>query len=65
MEELEGVDHQLLRYIIGAQAKVPIQFLYLETGTITLTDTVCIRRMIYLQNILQRKEYVCLKKGIQ
>ena len=62
MEELEGVDHQLLRYIVGAHAKVPIEFLYLETGVITLTDTVRIRRMLYLQNILQRKDGELIKR---
>ena len=62
IEELEVVDHQLLRHIVGAHAKVPIEFLYLETGLIPLTDTVRIRRMLFLQNILKRTDNELIKR---
>ena len=62
IEELEVVDHQLLRHIVGAHAKVPIEFLYLETGLILLTDTVRIRRMLFLQNILKRTDNELIKR---
>ena len=36
IEELEVVDHQLMRHIIGAHAKTTVEFMYLETATIPL-----------------------------
>ena len=53
---LNKIDHILLRSIVGAHSKAPIEQLYLETASINLTQTLSIRRMIYLQTILQRPE---------
>ena len=54
--DLNKIDHILLRLILGSHAKAPIEQLYLETASISLTDTIIIRRLIYLQTILQRPE---------
>ena len=53
-EELEVIDQQLMRHIIGAHSKPPTEFLYLETATVPLKYVISCRRMIYLKNILQR-----------
>ena len=46
---LSIVDNQILRYIIGAHAKTPTEFLFLETSALPLSLIVSSRRMIYLQ----------------
>jgi hypothetical protein len=56
IKELETVDHAVMRHIIGAQAKVPIEFLYLESGTMQLSKVISLRRIMYLQNILKRPD---------
>ena len=52
----------LLRSIVGAQAKVPIEQLYLETASLTPTQIISIRRMIYLQTILKRPNSELIRK---
>ena len=37
IEDLEVMDRSLLRYITGAHAKTQNEFLYLETGALTLS----------------------------
>ena len=59
---LSTVDNQILRYIIGAHAKTPTEFLFLETAATPISFIVASRRMIYLQNILQRDENELLKR---
>ena len=54
--DLNKMDHILLREILGAQAKVPIEQLYLETATLPIDKIISMRRMIYLQNILQGRK---------
>ena len=46
----------MLRIILGSHAKAPIEQLYLKTASISLTDSIIIRRLIYLQTILQKPE---------
>ena len=53
---LNKMDHILLRSIIGAHSKVPVEQLYLETASLNITQTISLRRKIYLQTILQRSE---------
>jgi hypothetical protein len=62
IEELETVDHAVMRHIIGAHAKVPTEFLYLETGTLQLSKVVSMRRMMYLQNIVKRQDNELVKR---
>ena len=60
--KLENVDHQLLRFIISGHAKVPVEFLYLETGTIPLRLVISSRRLNYLKNIVDRNDKELVKR---
>ena len=53
---LESVDEHLLRLLVGAHSKTPLEFLYLETGAIPIRFIMACRRMIYLQTILKRSD---------
>ena len=52
LNELEVIDHKILKLIIGAQAKVPTEMLYLETSEIPIKNVVSVRRLMYYQTIL-------------
>ena len=54
--DFNKIDHILLRSIVGSQSKAPVEQLYLETGSVNISQTISIRRMTYLQSILQRSE---------
>ena len=54
IQELEKIDHMILRSITGAQSKVPIEFLYLETSSQTVSNVISVRRLSYLQVLLKR-----------
>ena len=62
LEILIKIDHQILQYICGSHAKTPVEFLYMETGTLPIPFIVSCRRMIYLQVILKRDENELLKR---
>ena len=62
LKDLEVIDHQILRAITGAQAKVPTEMLYLETGQVTIKSVISARRLLYLHNILQRHESELIRK---
>ena len=49
--QIELVDHQLLRTILGAHSKTPTEFLYLETGTLPVKYVITSRRLNYLKHI--------------
>ena len=51
---LEKVDESLLRGICGAHSKIPIESLYLETGTIPIRFIIKNRRLSYLKTIIKR-----------
>ena len=51
---LEKVDEALLRGLLQAHSKIPLEALYLETKSIPIRYIVASRRIMYLQNILQR-----------
>ena len=51
---LEKVDEALLRYLLDCHAKVPLEFLYLESGSIPIRHILSSRRINYLQTILKR-----------
>ena len=59
---LSVVDHQILRFIIGAHAKTATEFLYLETSALPLSFIVASIRMIYLQDILKRDQKELLRR---
>ena len=46
---LESIDEHLLRSIVGAHAKTPLEFLYLETGTMPIRFIISSRRLLYQQ----------------
>ena len=45
-KELNKIDHNILKLIIGSHSKAPIEQLYLETSTISVTQTIAVRRMV-------------------
>ena len=51
---LERADEVLLRGIVNAHSKAPIESLYLETGSLPIRYIVKNRRLCYLKNIIQR-----------
>jgi hypothetical protein len=54
LKDLKVIDHKILRLITGAQAKVPLEMLYLETAQLPLSHVISVRRILYWQNILKR-----------
>ena len=70
IENLEAIDKYLLRGLVGAHAKVPLEHMYLELAVLPLTYVMSARRMIYLQTILKRpneelikRVYMCQKES--
>ena len=59
---LESVDEHLLRSLVEAQSKTPLEFLYLEAGAIPIRFILSSRRMIYQQTILKRNEEELTKR---
>ena len=62
MHALEVIDHQILRLILGAQAKAPVEMLYLETAELPIKSVMSVRRMLYLQTILKRHDNELTKR---
>ena len=54
MKPLEAVDQHLLRQLLGAHAKTPLEFLYLETGCTPLRFIIKSRRLIYHKEVVTR-----------
>ena len=59
---LESVDEYLIRSLIKAHSKTPLEFLYLEVGALPIRYIISTRRMIYLQTILKRDDDELTKK---
>ena len=55
-KRLEEVDEHLLRSLVHGHAKTPLEFIYLETGSIPLRFIIACRRMCFLQTILRRED---------
>ena len=53
---LMDIDKYLLRGLVNAHAKVPLEHLYLELAVLPLSYVLSVRRMIYLQTILKRPD---------
>ena len=51
-----AIDQYLLRGLVKAHAKVPLEHLYLETAALPIPYIVSARRLIYLQTILHRSD---------
>ena len=59
---LEKVDEALLRGILLAHSKIPLEALYLETKSIPIRYILTSRRLMYLQNILHKENGELVKK---
>ena len=62
IKTLESVDEQLLRGLVKAQSKTPLEFLYLEAGANPIRFIISTRRMTYLQTILKRSDEELTKR---
>ena len=51
---LEKVDEELLRYLLDCHTKVPLGFLYLESGEFHVRFILSARRINYLKTVLNR-----------
>ena len=56
------LDQYLIRKIIGAYSKVPVEFLFLETSAIPIDFILTSRRLNYLHTILSRGDNELTKK---
>ena len=56
------IDQYLIRGLLNAHSKTPLEHLYLETGTLPVKYIIISRRLIYLKEILDRPETEIIKK---
>ena len=54
LKDLEVIDHKILRAITGAQSKVPIELLYIETAQLSISHAISVRRLKYWHTIVTR-----------
>ena len=59
---IEKVDECLLRGILNSHSKIPLEALYLETGSLPVRFIITSRRLMYLHNILQRGSEELVRK---
>ena len=59
---LEKVDEALLRGLLNAHSKIPLEALFLETSCIPIRFIVASRRLMYLHTILQRSPDEMVRK---
>ena len=59
---LEKVDEALLRGILKAHSKIPLEALFLETSSIPIRLIVAGRRLMYLHTILQKSQSEMIRK---
>ena len=62
---LEKVDEYLLRSLVKAHCKVPLEFLYLEAGAIPVRFLISCRRILYFQTILKRPENELIRRVLK
>ena len=62
LKDIKLIDNKLLRYICSAQAKTALEFLFLETGSLSLSHIISSRRMNYLYEIITRAENELIKR---
>ena len=62
LKDIKLIDNQLLRYICSAQAKTALEFLFLETGSLSLSHIISSRRLNYLYEIITRAENELIKR---
>ena len=56
IEDFERIEQTFLRKILNAHSKTPIETLYLELGVIPLRFQIMKRRILYLQDVLERED---------
>ena len=61
IQMIEKVDEDLLRGLLKAHSKIPLEALYLETGSIPIRFIIKSRRLSYLHTILQRESEELVK----
>ena len=59
------LDKYLLRGLVKAHAKVPVEHVYLETAAVPIPYIISARRILYLQTILQRSDEEITKRIYQ
>ena len=59
---LEKVDECLLRSILNAHSKIPVEALYLETGSVPIRYIISSRRLMYLHSIIQKDPKELVRK---
>ena len=59
---MEEVDKALLRGLLSAHAKTPLEALYLETNCLPIRFILKSRRILYLHNILQKNESELIRR---
>ena len=59
---LEKVDEYLLRVLVKAHSKTPLEFLYLEAGALPIRFIISSRRLLYHNNILKRENEELIKR---
>ena len=62
---LERVDEYLLRALVKAHSKTPLEFLYLEAGAIPIRFIILSRRLLFHNNILKRENQELVKRIYQ
>ena len=62
IEQIETVDHQLMKTILSAHCKTPTEFLYLETRALPIKSVIASRRLNYLKHIHMKDEHELVKR---
>ena len=62
IKHLEKVDELILRSLMQSHPKTPLEFLYLETGSLPINYILSIRRMMYLKTLMMRDEEELTKR---
>ena len=65
LSDLEKIDETLLRKIVEAPAKSPIEALYLELGATPIKFLLMMRRIMYLNHMLKQDEESMLYRVLQ
>ena len=62
VKKLEQVDESLLRNLLQSHPKTPIEFLYLETGSVPVRHILSSRRINFLKTLLSRDDEEVTKR---
>ena len=56
IKNLEKVDEIILRTLMQSHPKTPLEFLYLETGSLKIKYIISTRRLVYLKTLMMRDD---------